>query len=404
NRGSQLWWRMGVLALVLGCGPGMGRGPVNPGGPDGGGVNLDAGPTPGLDGGPIPDAGADGGVSPDAGAGGDGGTDGGNATGQRIQLPPAGRLYHGVFPAGTTLPDSDVSMEAADAYRDAVGRPLAYVYFSNEWYRTKAFPQVTAEAIRARGAVPFIRLHMRSQQQQLVPDPTYTLDRINAGEFDGDLRAWADGAKAFGTALVVQYGTEVNGDWNPWSAEYNGGLAVGPAKFKQAYRHIVQVMRAEGATNITWALHINGENWPGDDPRNNAGAYYPGDDVVDWIGFSLYQNYGAGDPLCRDVDALLEAREAELGAAARSKPLFVFELGTSMTSTQCDPGGWVRQTLTDLLDGRWEELHGFAWWDETTADGSIVMRVPDTPALQQPFHDVLNGPLGSNLQDRPVVK
>lgn len=366
-------------------------------GPDSG-VGVDAGPPPGSDGGPV--APPDSGVAPDAGSGPDGGAD----AGHRIQPPPSGRLYHGVFPAGVQFPDSDISTDEADVYRDAVGRALAYVYFSDEWYRTKAFPVATATAIRERGAVPFIRLHMRSQQQQKVTDPTYTLDRINAGEFDDELRAWADGAKAFGTPLIVQYGTEVNGDWNPWSAEYNGGLAVGPAKFRQAYRHIVQVMRAEGASNITWALHINGENWPGDDPRNNAGAYYPGDDVVDWIGFSLYQNYGIADPLCRDIGALLKAREAELGAAAATKPLFVFELGTTMTSSQCQPDTWVRQTLTDLLGGRWPELRGFAWWDETTADRSIVMRVADTPTLRTPFHDVLNGSLGPNLVDRPIVR
>jgi lysophospholipase L1-like esterase len=322
----------------------------------------------------------------------------------QIQVPPNGGLYHGVFPAGTEMPDGDISMQAADAYRDAVGRPLAWIYFSNEWYVTRRFPGVTAEAIRARGAVPFIRLHMRSQQRQLVTDPTYTLDRIIAGEFDGDLRVWADGAKAFATPLIVQYGTEVNGDWNPWSAPYNGGLAVGPAKFQKAFRHIVQVMRAEGASNITWALHINGENWPGDDPRNNAGAYYPGDDVVDWIGFSLYQNYGNSDPDCRDLNTLLKGREAELGDAAKKKPLFIFELGTNVLSTQCNPGSWTRQMLQDLLGGRWPELHGFSWWDETQRNRSSVMGVPDNPELRVPFHDVLNGPLAPNLVDRPITR
>ena len=380
SRSRRGRWGTGALVLALACGGGRGLGPVDAGIADGGGL--------------LPDAGAvDGGL--DAGPAPDGGT--------RIEVPPAGRLYHGVFPAGSTQPDADISMQAADAYVGAVGRPLAYVYFSNEWYVTKHFPEVTAEAVRARGAVPFIRLHMRSQQKQLVADPVYTLDNINAGEFDADLRAWADGAKAFGTALVVQYGTEVNGDWNPWSAEYNGGLGVGPAKFRQAFRHIVEVMRAEGASNITWALHLNGENWPGDDPRNNAGAYYPGDDVVDWIGFSLYQNYYLGDPRCRDIDALLKAREAELGAAATTKPLFFFELGTSVNSTQCNPGAWVQQTLQDLLGGRWPEIHGFAWWDETTSDGSVEMRVPGDPLLQTPFHDVLNGPLAPDLVDRPIV-
>jgi len=380
SRSRRGRWGTGALVLALACGGGRGLGPVDAGIADGGGL--------------LPDAGAvDGGL--DAGPAPDGGT--------RIEVPPAGRLYHGVFPAGSTQPDADISMQAADAYVGAVGRPLAYVYFSNEWYVTKHFPEVTAEAVRARGAVPFIRLHMRSQQKQLVADPVYTLDNINAGEFDADLRAWADGAKAFGTALVVQYGTEVNGDWNPWSAEYNGGLGAGPAKFRQAFRHIVEVMRAEGASNITWALHLNGENWPGDDPRNNAGAYYPGDDVVDWIGFSLYQNYYLGDPRCRDIDALLKAREAELGAAATTKPLFFFELGTSVNSTQCNPGAWVQQTLQDLLGGRWPEIHGFAWWDETTSDGSVEMRVPGDPLLQTPFHDVLNGPLAPDLVDRPIV-
>ena len=114
-------------------------------------------------------------------------------------------------------------MQAADDYVEAVGRPLAWIYFSNEWYETKSFPRVTAEAARARGAVPFIRLHMRSQQKQKVVDPLYTLDNINAGMFDGDFRAWADGAIRFGTALVVQYGTEVNGDWNPGARPTTGG-------------------------------------------------------------------------------------------------------------------------------------------------------------------------------------
>jgi len=251
-----------VLALALGCGSGRGGGQA-----DGGGLPDSATDSGVPDGGPGGDAGLPGDAGSDAGAPPDGGTppDGGvTDSGTRIEVPPAGQQYHGVFPAGSTQPDADISMQAADAYVAAVGRPLAWIYFSNEWFVTKSFPRVTAEAIRARGAVPFIRLHMRSENRQKYVDPVYTLDNINAGMFDADLRAWADGAKQFGTALIVQYGTEINGDWYPWSAPYNGGIAVGPAKFRAAFRHIVEVMRAEGANNIVWALHLNMENWPGD--------------------------------------------------------------------------------------------------------------------------------------------
>jgi Glycosyl hydrolase family 26 len=391
-----------LLTLAVACGGSGAGGPLDSGmpGPGSGGPPVDAGQD--GDAGAPHDAGPDAGPVPDAGVPPDGG--GGTSNGTRIQLPPPGHQYHGVFPAGTTQPDADISMKAADDYVDAVGHPLAWIYFSNEWYVSKQFPRVTAEAIRARGAVPFIRLHMRSQNRQLIPDPRYTLDRINAGEFDGELRAWADGAKAFGTAIIVQYGTEVNGDWNPWSAPYNGGYPAGPAKFQEAFRHIVEVMRDQGANNITWALHLNGENWPSDTPLNNAGAYYPGDDVVDWVGFSMYQNQGPDLTNCRDIDALLKAREAELGDVARRKPLFFFELGTNLVATTCKPLEWTQKTLEDLLDGRWPEVHGFSWWSETFTDGSSVMNVPYTPELRAVFHDVLTGPLGPQLQDRPIVQ
>ncbi|HEY3587043.1 MAG TPA: hypothetical protein VGK85_07820, partial [Myxococcaceae bacterium] len=211
--GGLNWGWVCVLALALACGSGRGGGQADAGLHDPG---LDGGVP--EDGGPVGDAGLPGDAGTDAGIPSDGGPspDGGVAdAGVRMQVPPAGQQYHGVFPAGSTQPDADISMQAADDYVAAVGRPLAWIYFSNEWFVTKLFPQVTAEAIRARGAVPFIRLHMRSENRQKYVDPLYTLDNINAGMFDADLRAWADGAKQFGTAVVVQYGTEINGDWYP---------------------------------------------------------------------------------------------------------------------------------------------------------------------------------------------
>src|SRR5438270_457268 len=79
---------------------------------------------------------------------------------------------------------------------------------------------------------------------------------------------------------------------------YNGGLDVGPGTFKRAYRHIVELMRSRKATNITWALHYNSENFPGTDPRNRPVAYYPGDDLVDWVGISAYGSERSNDQRC----------------------------------------------------------------------------------------------------------
>jgi hypothetical protein len=328
---------------------------------------------------------------------------------QTLALPPAGILYDGVFPAGEHPdPSNDISADALDAYESTVGRKVAWVYFDDEWQASRAFPAATASWIRARGSVPFIRLMMRSQKVPLVTDPVFTLDRIIAGQFDRDLAAWADAAKGFATPLIVEYGTEVNGDWNPWSAPYNGGLDVGPGKFKQAYRHIVELMRGRGATNITWALHYNSENFPGTDHRNVPSAYYPGDDVVDWVGVSAYGSERSTDQRCPTFRSLVDGIVPQLRAATATKPLFVFEFASTMGNPGCDQTPWVEGALTDLLSGRWPDIHGFSWWqqkfvDDPSAGGFTDYLVQDNPAVESAFHDAFTGATAPQVVDRPII-
>ena len=46
-------------------------------------------------------------------------------------------------------------------------------------------------------------------------------------------------------------------------------------------------MRAEGARNVEWVYHAQNYSWPVA-PWNTIQTYYPGDDVVDWLGLSVY--------------------------------------------------------------------------------------------------------------------
>lgn len=341
---------------------------------------------------------------PDAGIAVDGGTSGAGT--ETLLAPEPGRLYHGVFPAAAgPQPDSDVSPQALDAYEQAAGRRVAYVYFDDEWLPSRSFPIQTAIWVRARGAVPFIRLMLRSQKVPLITDPTFTLDRIIAGEFDRDLSAWADQAKAFGTPLIVEYGTEINGDWNPWSAPYNGGLGVGPAKFRLAYRHVVAVMRARGASNITWALHYAGESFPGDDPRNIPAAYYPGDDVVDWVGLSIYGSERSNDHRCPSFRSLVDAMLPQVRVATATKPLFIFEFGNTNSNPGCPAGPWVKAAFDDLLAGRWD-LRGFSWWQQRFTDdpaigGGTDYLVQDNADVMAAFRAALSAP---SILDHPLLE
>src|SRR5438046_8881588 len=86
----------------------------------------------------------------------------------------------------------------------------------------------------------------------------------------------------------------MNGDWFPWSGTFYGGDDwdddadnwTGPETFRRAYRHVVDRVRARGATNIKWMFHANNYSSPLD-TWNFAPAYYPGPDYADWLGFSV---------------------------------------------------------------------------------------------------------------------
>ena len=85
----------------------------------------------------------------------------------------------------------------------------------------------------------------------------FSLGNILAGQWDGYIDRWADGAKAVGKPILVSLCNEMNGNWFPWSGYYYGGgqtiagsvptRYVGPEYFKRAYRYIVDRVRARGA-------------------------------------------------------------------------------------------------------------------------------------------------------------
>ena len=128
--------------------------------------------------------------------------------------------------------------------------------------------------------------------------------QIIAGKWDDYIDRWGDAARAFGKPMIVVFGVEMNGDWFPWSGTYYGGSKPipgrpneweGPENFKKAYRHVVDRVRARGASNIKWMLHTNNYSYPME-TWNFVPAYYPGPEYVDWFGLSVYGQQFKDEP------------------------------------------------------------------------------------------------------------
>jgi len=344
---------------------------------------------------------------------------GGAARGQtlpRIDVPPAGKLYHGVYPGGITGEEDDLSSADVDAYEAEAGQPTAWVYFSDNWYRDRLFPAATAGWIRARNAVPYIRLMIRSEAFGERNKRPFRGKDILAGALDADLRQWFRDARDFGTALLVEYGTECNGEWFPWNARWNGGkktksygdpvLSDGSERFVAVYRRIVTIAREEGATNVVFVFHVNWSDDP-EEPWNQLEAYYPGDDVVDWVAISAY---GLQTPLEDVVDLFrdaIDASYARLQQIAASKPVIVAEFGATAGNPRMAPEDWASPALADLLALRWPHLIGFSWWNErwendNRPEHDTTMRLQDVPELADAFATELEA--GEDvLQTTPVI-
>ena len=119
-----------------------------------------------------------------------------------------------------------------------------------------------------------------------------TIKDISAGTYDTYIRTIANECKTFGYPLYLRFGAEMN--INQGAKGDAGSWASNSTDFIAAWRQIVNIFRAQGATNVKWVWNPN--------YNENAGAlhhwteYYPGDSYVDWVGIDMYQFSDKVDP------------------------------------------------------------------------------------------------------------
>jgi glycosyl hydrolase family 26 len=291
------------------------------------------------------------------------------ARSQKVLPPPAGKLYHGFYWGGVGTDshdptEHDVTKQDVLRYEEAVGAKVAWIYFSDNWFESRAFPRATCDWIESLGKVPYVRLMLRSDVDQKHAEKAFALEKIAAGEFDGDLRNWAVSAKDYRGPLLVEWGTEPNGDWFSWNGRWHGRNAAGPALFVKAYRHIVDVMRDAGASNLTWVWHANWDDQP-EAKWNRLENYFPGADYCDWLAVSAYgpttpTTHEGGESLAEKLGEVLP----RLRKLAPNKPVILAEFGCDIRSPVVSAPHWAAAALNELFSGKWPQLVGFCWWNE----------------------------------------
>ncbi len=316
-------------------------------------------------------------------------------------LPPAeNKIYFGAFPDFGGPEDNVTEKRILDFEKLANGKIL-WAYFSQNWYNGIKYPKEEIHTIYKQGIVPFVRLMPRSSEEQFVAEKKYSLENIINGKFDSELKQWAKDAKEDNIPLLVDFAVEANGDWFSWSGFYNGkgikgsygdrNYYDGPEKYRDAYRHIIDIFRNEGVKNVTWFFHVDIYSSPNEE-WNQPKYYYPGDDYIDWIGISIYGPQNTGEKYWETFSEILKNRYKSILDISSSKPFAVLEFGVTDNSSYGKKSEWLEDAFETILSGRYIKFSAVSYWNENweEEDGSLALiRIDSSDYSLQTFQNYL---------------
>jgi hypothetical protein len=101
------------------------------------------------------------------------------------------------------------------------------------------------------------------------------LPNIVSGARDAEITILGDYIKEVGNPVFLRIGYEFDGSWNGYDK----------ALYIQAFRHIMDRLRAEGVDNVISVWQSSGFTTS----QSTLLQWYPGDDYVDWLGYSYFK-------------------------------------------------------------------------------------------------------------------
>ncbi len=156
-------------------------------------------------------------------------------------------------------------------------RKLDIVHSFINWSTDFSFVRPMAEAASANGSVLMVTWE---------PWEYNSVD-INNGKADAYITRMANDIKSFGKEIWLRPLHESNGDWYPWGIGYTSGVNTSET-VKAAFKHIVDIFRAQGVSNVKWVYNVNCSNVGS---GSTYMAHYPGDEYVDYVSIDGY-NWG----------------------------------------------------------------------------------------------------------------
>jgi hypothetical protein len=251
--------------------------------------------------------------------------------------------------------DSHFSVGAFDPWQ-RLGDPSQTI---EHWFVPQNDPQLLAGALAHAGQHT---LMVTVEPTASVDDSTPVLQRIASGLADDELLRLASVVRdAPSGQVLIRWAHEMDLTLlYPWSG-------TDPALYRAAYRHVVDVFRQAGATNVRWVWSPAGEA--------RSLAFYPGDDVVDYVGLTVLGDAAwdaeLGYTPRQSMADILRPRYTALEVLG--KPMVIAELGVS--GSPAEQRDWLAAAARALPD--FPLVHAVVYYDDTNAPNNWRGTQPD---------------------------
>lgn len=260
------------------------------------------------------------------------------------------------------------------------GRNHTLIGYFTSWADTSGaytdFNSFLNDQIAAVGAVPVITWEPWKNGGG-ASQPSYSNSSISSGGHDDFIRKFAKAAKAYGKPLILRLMHEFNGVYYPWAGPNNEN---DPSLFKQAFRHVVDIFREEGANN---AEFMWSPNYQADARVTGASrdiyAFYPGNDVVDWIGVSGY-NWGTDIRMQAEgwltFDQIFDSTQfgnflSTMELRYPNKKVIIAEVGTNAGDATHSKEQWIADAMSSIK--RHKNVGGYVWFNNTAVHDAAHM-------------------------------
>jgi hypothetical protein len=260
--------------------------------------------------------------------------------------------HHRILLGGWVKLSGTSTTAAVDQRERAMGRPYDLQLTYYDW--SDPFPDSGEAAMVAGGSTPLMAWYGPNKNTA----SSRSLTEITSGADDGWITQQADAIKAFKHRVYLRLMPEMNGSWY--------GYSKSPSEFIAAWRHIHDLFKQAGVTNVSWVWcpNLGPSNW---DP------YYPGNSYVDVVGVDGFSNTRY---IWQTFQGMFEGFFKHMAAMTGHKPQMVVETSTNSGHGSAAAGIGSAASFISGMESYLRSVAGpkygvvaVCWFDTNATDG-----------------------------------